>query len=109
MSFSNTKDYTELTVQTIIQAISTKASGNYRANIMIDGLNDKERGRISRGLAQRGIRRRKLRGRRDESSSLLRLADSMAGFIRDYEEGNRYAQDLYRRFENQRIITKLQA
>ena len=35
LSFSNTKNYTELTVQTIAQAISTKASGNYRTNIIL--------------------------------------------------------------------------
>ena len=30
---------------------------------------------------------RKVRGGRDESNALLRLADAMAGFIRDAEEG----------------------
>ena len=81
----------------------------YRAYIMVDGLRDKDRSQISKTLHQEGIRRRKLRGMREQSSAFLRLADAMAGFIRDYEEGESYAQDLYRQFEDQRIITKLQA
>ncbi len=107
MSFHDTKDYTDLTTHTIAQAISAKTTGDYEAYIMIDGLNEKERSLISKGLGQRGIKRRKLRGNRDESHALLRLADAMAGFIRDYEEGQSYAQDMYRRFANQHIIIKL--
>lgn len=79
----------------------------YKVHIMIDGLNAKERGRVSKGLKERGIKRRKLIGGRDESSALLRLADAMAGFLRDYEEGQSYVQDLYRQFVGSRIITKL--
>ncbi|MBI1924516.1 DUF3800 domain-containing protein [Candidatus Poribacteria bacterium] len=103
----HTGDYTGLTTETIAQAISSRARGDYQAYITIDGLNEKERNRIARGLRQRGIRRQKLRGGREESSALLRLADAMAGFIGDYEEGESYAQDLYRRFTSQHIITKL--
>ena len=76
---------------------------------MTDGLNMKERSRISKELHQRGIRRRKLRGGREESSALLRLADAMAGFIRDYEEGKPYAEEFYRRLSELNIITKLEA
>jgi hypothetical protein len=36
------------------------------------------------------------------------LADSMAGFIRDYEEGKLYSQELYPRFSHQQIITRLE-
>jgi len=107
MSFYNTKDYTELTTLTLASAILKKTSEDYRAHIMVDGLNEKERSRISKRLSQRGIRKRKLRSVRDESSALLRLADTMAGFIRDYEDGKPYVQELYRRFLSRRIITKL--
>lgn len=106
-SFRDTKDYTALTSCTIAQAILARTIKDYKAYIMVDGLNEKERGRVSKGLHQRGIRRRKLRGGRDESNPLLRLADSMAGFIRDYEEGKLYTQGLYPRFSHQQIITKL--
>jgi len=106
-SFSGTRDYTELTPLTIAQAILERASGDYQTYITIDGLNEKERNRVAKELRVRGIERRKLRGGRDESSELLRLADAMAGFIRDYEDGKPYAQDLYRRFANRNIITQL--
>lgn len=107
VSFRDTKDYTALTTRSIAHAILARTTKDYKAYIMIDGLNEKERGRVSKGLYQRGIRRRKLRGGRDESTSLLRLADSMAGFIRDYEEGKLYTQELYPRFSHQQIITRL--
>ncbi len=109
MSFRETNDYTELTAVTIAQAILKRVSGDYQAYIMVDGLKDKDKPRISKTLQRRGIRRRKLRGGKEQNSALLRLADAMAGFIRDYEEGQPYTQDLYRRFVNQRIVTKLEA
>ena len=107
LSFQNTKDYTHLTIFTLAQAIQKKATTDYQAYIMIDGLNAKERSLILKGLREMGIKQRKLVGGRDESHALLRLADAMAGFIRDHEEGQPYAQDLYRRFTDQHIITKL--
>jgi hypothetical protein len=109
MSFSDTKAYTELTASAIAHAILERATGEYRAYITVDGLKDKERSQISRTLQRHGIKRRKLRGGREERNVFLRLVDIMAGFIRDYEEGKSYAQEIYRRFENQHIITKLQA
>lgn len=109
MSFHDTTDYTHLTATTIAHAIAAKATGAYQAYITIDGLQEKEREQISKTLHQRGIKRRKLRGGKEESSALLRLVDIMAGFIRDYEEGKSYVQELYHHFSNQRIITKLSA
>ena len=47
--------------------------------------------RVLRGLR---IPVRKVRGMKDESSSLVRLADALAGFIRDSLEGQPYAKEL---------------
>lgn len=38
-------------------------------------------------------------GARDESDALIRLADSMAGFIRDAIKGTPYAIDLFKAVE----------
>ena len=48
MSFRDTKDYTELTATTIAQAILERATDEYRAYIMVDGLKDKDKSRISK-------------------------------------------------------------
>lgn len=95
--YQGTRDYIPATTGTIAAAIKARAAGEYQATILVDGLNRKERDRVARGLRRSGIRYRSLRGIRDEADSLIRLADGLAGFLRDYEEGMPYAVDLYRR------------
>ncbi|MCH8294110.1 hypothetical protein IH992_23770 [Candidatus Poribacteria bacterium] len=48
ISFPNTKDYTKLTAIAIAHTILEKATGGYRAYIMVDGLKDKDRSQISK-------------------------------------------------------------
>ncbi len=48
---------------------------------------------------ENGVRRlhvavEKVHGMKDESNSLIRLADAVAGFVRDYFEGQPYAEEL---------------
>jgi hypothetical protein len=107
MSFQNTQDYTALTIRTLVYAISARVTGEYRASIIIDGLNVKEQQRVARGLRENKIRRRKLTGGKEQSTALLRLADAMAGFLRDYEESKAYTHEFYRQFTTQRMITRL--
>jgi len=105
--YQATKEYVPLTTYTIAQAIGRKARGTYQATIIIDGLNKKECQRMTRGLHQLRIKYRKVRGIKDESSPLVRLADALAGFLRDYEEGRQYAKELYGRLPDQ-LLTKLE-
>jgi hypothetical protein len=107
-TYETTKEYGSLTTYTIAKAVGVRASKPYQAIITIDGLNDAERDRVRRGLRQLGVRYKKVRGARDESSSLLRLADSLAGFLRDFEEGQGYTKEFFRRFMNRQIIRKLE-
>ena len=109
MSFRERKDYPELTAIAVARAILEKVTEAYRAYIMVDGLKDRDKPQFSETLQRQGVRRRRLRGGREQSSALLRLAAAMAGFIRGYEEGQPYAQELYRQFANQRVVTKLEA
>lgn len=46
-------------------------------------------------LRRLGIRTRKVRGVRDEGDCFVRLADAMAGFIRDAREGKPYTDILF--------------
>jgi hypothetical protein len=60
-------------------------------------------------LRQLRIRVRKVRGMKDESSPLLRVADAICGFIRDYMEGQEYTKEFQWAFEKgvlQEIDTK---
>jgi len=48
-----------------------------------------------------------VRGIRDESDALIRLADSIAGFVRDAIEGKAYAQPLYQEATRKSVIREL--
>lgn len=100
-------NYIPLIAQTIIKVILLKAEGNYQATILIDGINEAEQKRVKRLLKESHIRYKKVRGPKDESTALLRLADVMAGFLRDYHEGGDYANRLYRAFRRQDFICEV--
>jgi len=101
-------NYIPLIAQTIIKVILLKAYGNYQATIIIDGINEAEQKRVSRLLKESHIRYNKVRGPKDESTALLRLADAMAGFLRDYHEGKDYTDKLYRTFQRQEFIFEVE-
>lgn len=96
--FKNAMSFRELTVVTIASAINaaTTATEPYKASIFIDGLQKPEVARVSVNLRKLGIRTEKVRGVRDESNPLIRLADSIVGFVREYIEGKEYTKKLYR-------------
>jgi hypothetical protein len=107
-SYRNTLTYQELTVLTIATAIhSAKRQTSYKASIFIDGLPKSEVMVISAKLRKIGVSTEKVRGVRDESHALIRLADAVAGFIREYEEGREYASDLYKLAIKNGILTEV--
>jgi hypothetical protein len=92
--YSESREYVSLSAWTVAQAIGIKAIGDYQATILIDGLNDRERQQVRRELQRLRVRYRDVRGVRDEASPFIRLADALAGFLRDHEEGKQYTQGL---------------
>lgn len=88
--YVNTTKYEEATVTTIKNAISWYIYQNrayeYKATVVIDGLNKRVEERIAASLRKAGIKIRKVRGERDESNALLRLSDALAGGIREAKE-----------------------
>ena len=46
----------------------------------------------------------KIRGMKDEQSVFLRLADAIAGFIRDCTEKQHYTVSILKRFKKQKIV-----
>jgi hypothetical protein len=49
----------------------------------------------------------KVQGRRDESDEFIRLADAMAGFVRDALEGDQQMGVLFERAKRQRLIEEV--
>jgi hypothetical protein len=106
-SYANTRAYVELTVYTTAKAILAATQGAYKATVFVDGLSGKELKRFAKGLRALRITVRKVRGLRDESDSLIRLADAMAGFIRDALEKKPYAQRLYQEALKRQVIQEV--
>lgn len=58
------------------------------ATVFVDGLVYAERRRFAAGLRKLNVVVHKVQGRRDESDEFIRLADAIAGFVRDALEGD---------------------
>lgn len=89
------------------QAILQRAKQPYRATVIVDGLGETGVDRFARGLRSLHVAVHKVRSIKDESSALIRLADALAGFVRDYLEGQFYAQQLHRELGAGRLLREL--
>lgn len=87
--FRNTRDYDASTVAAIISAVRwKKPSGKYTTLVYIDGLRKTKRHEYGTRLRHLGLPVRRVRGiARDETNALTRLADAIAGFVRDAIDG----------------------
>lgn len=108
-TYHDTKEYISLTAHTLIQAIQHQSGdmSRYRVIVEIDGFDEVELARVRQIFKTEGIRYHKLRGPRDESVAFIRLADALAGFLRDAHEGQPYTRPLLSRFKEQGVIEEL--
>lgn len=97
----SSKEYTRLTALSIAGAVLAKVDNgsDYKANIFIDGLKGKEEETVRREVKKLKVRYGRIRGLAHKKSALIRLADAMAGFLRDYQEGEDYASRFFDRFK----------
>jgi hypothetical protein len=105
--FSGTTAYLDCIIDSIARGVVQKAQTSYKASIFIDGLGKHERRIVAVQLRRRGIHIEKVRGLRDEVDEFIRLADALAGFMRDWLEGERYARTLYSSPTLHQLIAKL--
>lgn len=105
--FKNTTDYLDLTGTTISKAILLKKKGEFQVIVIIDGLSKAGRWFVSRKLRDLGVTRKKVKGARFRSDPFIRLADALAGFLRDYEERQSYAKKLFRYLSQSILIKKI--
>lgn len=94
--FKDTKQYAELISLVIAKTVLNKVGDrkDYVVKIYFDRITKKTESKIKNELKKLKIKFRSVRGLKDESNSLIRLADSIAGFIRDFNERKAYAQKL---------------
>lgn len=105
--YQEDKNYQHLTTLATAQAILEKAADDYEATVFIDGLGKTERYVVRTTLRRLQVKVRKVSGLTDQADALIRLADAMAGFVRDYLEGDAAAKPLYEQAVKSGIIKRL--
>jgi len=105
--YTRTKEYAKAIINSTAKAILKRVTKEYEANIYIDGLSKNERREFASGLRKLGIKVRKVRGARDQNEIFIRLADAIVGFVRDYLEKEKYAQEFYQKAIQRKIIQKI--
>lgn len=91
---NNSLDYSNIKAHAIVRALQN-ITQQYKVTILIDGfLTNKEKLIISQTLRKSEIRYRKIRGL-ETSDCFIRLADALAGFLRDHMEKQDYTEKIY--------------
>lgn len=105
--YKDTTLFPDLIVLSTAKAIINKTKDKYRATIVIDGLSKNLEKQFSTSLRKLDIKVNKVKGARDESSPLIRLADSLAGLLRDAYEGDKILKDFVQRLKNKKYIKEI--
>lgn len=106
--FFNTIDYFNKTIEAIIDSLKfDKKYFKAKSVIIIDGLPRQSEPRVAKHLRSANLYIDKVRGLKDESSSLIRLSDALVGFARDFLKNKDYAKKYYPIFLNKGIIIEI--
>lgn len=105
--YRDQKHYTTMLSEAIVRTINHLKIKNYSVNIIVDGLNNKDREILRNYLKKSKILYHKIRGMDDEQSVFLRLVDSFAGFLRDYFEKDKYTESIMKKLNKRQIITRV--
>ena len=89
------------------RAIKAKAAPAYTARIFVDGIDRKKAAELTNALRLHGISLEMVRGRRDESEPIIRLADMWAGCIRGAILGKTEERALLERAMETGYITRI--
>lgn len=93
--YEHTKDYLPKVVLTTARAVSLHVhEENYKATIIVDGLQKAHILRFGKLLRELDVRTRKIRDVKDETEPLIRLADTLSGFVRSAIGGRKELREL---------------
>lgn len=108
-TFANSNKYIKMTSYATAKAILKKVVDNdYSATIFIDGFRKRELEIFIQGLRDLHIKRRKVRGvRNEESESFILLADALCGLIRDADGSDKWATAILNKMKKEGIVTAL--
>lgn len=77
---------------------------SYKATVVIDGLPRSLQGQVGRKMRRFGIKTKSVRGERDEASPVIRLADAVAGLLRQAYRGDAHFEAMRRQLEKKRLL-----
>lgn len=91
--------YDLATITGIAKAVHFKEPDQYTTLVYVDSLSKNKRQKYGSELRKLGVPTRKVQGiNKDESNALIRLADAVAGFVRDVIDGERgEIQELFKK------------
>lgn len=82
--------YDLATIAGIAKAVHFKEPQEYTTLVYVDGLSKNKRQEYGSELRKLGVPTRKVQGvNKDENNTLIRLADAVAGFVRDVIDGEK--------------------
>ena len=92
-------NYDLATITGIAKAVHFKEPEEYTTLVYVDGLSKNKRQEYGSELRKLGVPTRKVQGvNKDENNALIRLADAVAGFVRDVIDGEKgEIQDLFKK------------
>lgn len=107
---SKALDFDQLTIAGIAQIIEqTRDEVNSISEIYVDGLSSTKMGQYGKGIRAKGIRNARFHKATDHASTLVRLADSLAGLTRDATENRESeAAKILQKGTRNGVITKNQ-
>jgi len=96
-------------INVLEKAIKEAAKGLYRATIYVDGIDRKKAVELTNALRAAGVSLRMVKGCRDESEPIIRLADMWAGCIRSALLGRQDTQDMVKRAKKENYLRELKS
>ncbi|MDO8512329.1 MAG: DUF3800 domain-containing protein [bacterium] len=105
--YFNSREYVDLTILSTAKAILDFGDEEYLATVYVDGLSKNERQRFAAGLRKLRVKTKLTRGARDESEEFIRLADAIAGFVRDGTEKDKTMKPLFDKACGKGIIKEI--
>lgn len=105
--YRGAQTYVDLSILSTAKALNAATSGTFEATVFVDGLGKSERHRFAAGLRKLRITVRKVRGMNDQSDEFIRLADAIAGFVRDAIEGDEMMKGLFRKATENAVLREV--
>jgi hypothetical protein len=105
--YHDTRAYVDLMILSTAKALHAQGAELPQATVIVDGLSRPERPRFAAGLRKLRIRVHKVRGARDQSDEFIRLADAVAGGVRDSMEGDAIMRPLFEQAVRHAVVREI--